>query len=127
MLTRVWLALGAVLVAVLGFAPSAAADPKAEVVPVNCGGQVLLVAVNGNGDFTPGHLVGSTSVAVVQAIDATFTFTPPGGQTFTEHVDRSKGNLKGDTMTCTFSLSETTPEGTFTGTGTVLVFLTPHR
>ena len=85
------------------------------------------IAVSGNGDFTPAHLVGGTAVYVVQSIDATFTFTPTGGEPQTQHLVRSKGNVKGDTATCTFELSETAPEGTFTASGTVVVFITPKR
>ena len=127
MLMRVCAAIGSGMLAVAVLAPSADADPKAEVIPVTCDGQVVEVAVNGNGDFTPGHLVGATAVAVVQSIDATFTFTPTDGEPVTEHLVRSKGNVKGDTVTCTFELSETAPEGTFTASGTVVVFVTPKR
>jgi hypothetical protein len=127
MFKRACAALAATAIALVGFAPSANADPKADVIPVTCNGQLVQVAVNGNGDFTPGHLVGSTAVAVVLSIDATFTFTTTEGQHFSEHVVRSKGNVRGDTMTCTFSLSGTEPEGTFTASGTVVVFLTPRR
>jgi hypothetical protein len=126
MLTRIFTAIGSLIVAVVAFAPSAVADPKTEIIPITCGGQVVEVAVNGNGDFTPGHLVGGTSVYVVQSIDATFTFTTTDGQTFTEHLVRSKTNVEGETVTCTFSLSETEPDGTFTATGTVVVFITPR-
>lgn len=127
MFMRLCAAVGTCLIAAVGFAPSAAADPKTEVIPITCDGQEVEVAVNGNGDFTPGHLVGGTAVYVVQSIDATFTFTPTGGDPETETLTRSKGNVHGDTVTCTFELSETSPEGTFTASGTVVVFVTPRR
>jgi hypothetical protein len=127
MLMRVCAAVGSGILAVAAFAPSADADPKAEIIPITCDGQVVEVAVSGNGDFTPGHLVGGTAVYVVQSIDATFTFTPTEGEPQTEHLVRSKGNVKGDTVTCTFELSETAPEGTFTASGSVVVFITPKR
>jgi hypothetical protein len=126
MLKRLLVAIGAGLVAVVGFAPSAVADPKSEVIPITCDGQTVMVAVNGNGDFTPGHLVGGTAVYVVQSIDATFTFTPTGGEPMTEHMVRSKANVHGDTVTCTFELSDTSPDGTFEASGTVVVFVTPR-
>jgi hypothetical protein len=126
MLTRVLAAIGSLFIAVVAFAPSAVADPKSEVIPITCDGQVVQVAVNGNGDFTPGHLVGGTAVYVVQSIDATFTFTPTGGEPMSEHFTRSKANVHGDTVTCTFSISGSEPEGTFTGVGTVVVFITPR-
>jgi hypothetical protein len=127
MLARVCAAVGSGILAVAAFAPSANADPKGDVIPIICGGQAVEVAVNGNGDLTPGHLVGGTAVYVVQSIDATFTFTPTGGEPMTEHLVRSKGNVKGDTVTCTFELSDTSPEGMFTASGTVVVFVTPKR
>jgi hypothetical protein len=126
MLKRLCTALVAVIIAMAAFAPGAAADPKGEIIPLTCDdGQTVEVAVNGNGDFTPGHLVGGTAVYVVQSFDATFTFTPPGGPTFTEHFARSKHNIHGDLVTCSFDITETGPEGTFRGFGTVVVFITP--
>ena len=125
MLMRVCAAIGSAIVAVVAFAAGAAADHKSEVIPITCDGLVVQVAVNGNGDFTPGHLVGGTAVYVIQSIDATFTFTPTGGEPMSEHVVASKGNIHGDTVTCTFSVSGSEPEGTFTGSGTVVVFITP--
>ena len=127
MFKRVFAAVGTGILAVAAFAPNAAADPKAEVIPITCDGQTVEVAVNGNGDFTPGHLVGGTAVYVVQSIDATFTFTPSEGPPQTEHFARSKGNVHGDLLTCTFDISETAPDGTFHGFGTVVVFVTPAR
>ena len=126
MLKRLLVAIGAGLVAVVGFAPSAVADPKSEVIPITCDGQTVMVAVNGNGDFTPGHDVTGTTMYIVESIDATFTFTPTGGDPQTETLVRSKGNVHGDTVTCTFELSETSPDGTFTASGTVVVFATPR-
>lgn len=120
------LALG--ILAMAAFAPGAAADPikSGDIIPLTCDdGQTVEVAVNGNGDFTPGHLVGGTAVYVLQSFDATFTFTPPGGPTFTEHFARSKHNVHGDLVTCTFDFTETSPEGTFRGFGTVVAFITP--
>jgi len=125
MLMRLSAAVGSGLLAIVGFAPRAVADPKSDIIPITCDGQVVEVAVNGNGDFTPGHLVGGTAVYVVQSIDATFTFTPTGGEPMVEHESRSKANVHGDTVTCTFELSDTGPDGTFEGSGTVVVFITP--
>jgi hypothetical protein len=60
----------------------AAADPSGAknsfAFTATCDGQELDFVVNGNGDFTPGHVVGSTSVFVLQALAITFQFTPPG-------------------------------------------------
>jgi hypothetical protein len=126
MLKRLCAVLGTAIVAMTAIATNAAADPKGDIIPLTCdNGQTVEVAVNGNGDFTPGHLVGGTAVYVVQSLDATFTFTPPGGPTETQHFARSKGNVHGDLVTCTFDFTETSPEGTFHGFGTVVVFVTP--
>jgi hypothetical protein len=114
------------VIAIAAFAPSASADPRnGELIPLTCDGQSLEVVVNGNGDFTPGHVVGDTGVFVVQSLDATFQFTTPDGATETETFATSKNNLHGDLLTCSFDFSETAPEGTFRAFGTVTGTLTP--
>src|SRR5205823_9250668 len=57
------------------------------------------VVVNGNGEFTPAHLIGSTSVFIPTAFDTTFTFTPPGGSTMTNHdkIGRASCRERGET------------------------------
>lgn len=129
MLKRFCTALALGILAMAAFAPGAAADPinakGSQVIPVTCDGQALEFVVNGNGDFTPGHVVGSTAVFVLQAFAATFEFTPPGGPTQTESFARSKHNLHGDLVTCAFDFSETTPEGTFRAFGTATGIFTP--
>jgi hypothetical protein len=57
-------------------------------------------------------MVGSTSVFVLQALAITFQFTPPGGPTQTTFT-RSKRNPHGELVTCSFDVSETSPEGVF--------------
>jgi len=46
--------------------PVAAADPanakNSTQISAICNGHPLMVVVNGNGEFTPAHVVGSTSV-----------------------------------------------------------------
>jgi hypothetical protein len=63
--------------------PIAAADPgnakNAAQVHAVCGAQTINVVVNGNGEFTPAHVVGSTAVFIPTKFDLTFTFTPTGG------------------------------------------------
>jgi hypothetical protein len=126
MLKRLCIALVSGIIAMAAFAPGAAADPRnGELIPLSCDGQSLEVVVNGNGDFTPGHVVGDTAVFVLQSIDATFEFTPTGGQTESESFTRSKANLHGDLVSCSFDFSETTPEGTFRASGTVIGTFTP--
>jgi hypothetical protein len=126
MLKRLCAAFITGIIAMAAFAPGAAADPRnGELIPLTCDGQSLEVVVNGNGDFTPGHVVGDTGVFVLQSIDATFEFTPTGGETESESFTRSKANLHGDLVTCSFDFSETTPEGTFRASGTVTGTFTP--
>ena len=126
MVKRLCAALFSGIIAIAAFAPGATADPRnGELVPLSCDGLSLEVVVNGNGDFTPGHVVGDTAVFVLQSIDATFQFTPPGGPTETDSFARSKHNLHGDLVTCSFDFSETAPEGTFRAFGTVVGTLTP--
>jgi hypothetical protein len=125
----VTLTLGILLLAAL--AQGAAADPtnakNSLTFPATCDdGQTVQVVVNGNGDFTPGHVVGSTAVFVLQAFDITFQFTLPGEPTQSETTTRSKGNVHGDLVTCSFDVTQTFPEGgTIHFFGTATGFFTP--
>ena len=77
--------LGAAVLALAVFVPVASADPlnakNSLAFPATCGGQTVQVVVDGNGRFTPAHVVGSTAVFVPQAFNITFEFTPTGGTT----------------------------------------------
>jgi hypothetical protein len=116
---------------------AASADPinahKGDVFVVTCpgGGPDILVAVNGNGEFTPAHVIGSTAVFIPTAFDLTFSFTPAGSnQTFTDTDTSAKANQSGNLITCHLDAAKntsTTPEGTFTLSGDVTGFLTPAR
>jgi hypothetical protein len=124
----VTLVLGILMMAAV--AQGAAADPinakNATTFTADCNGQAVELVVNGAGNFTPAHVVGSTAVFVPEVFDLTFTFTPPGGPTETETFTAAKGNPKGD-VTCDINISETVPEeGTFTAVGTVSGFFTPR-
>ena len=77
------LTLGILMLAAL--AQSAAADPinakNSLTFPATCDdGQTIQVVVNGNGAWSPAHVVGSTAVFIPQAFDLTFEFTPTGGR-----------------------------------------------
>jgi hypothetical protein len=130
MLRRLCVALTLGILMLAALAQGAAADPinaKNNLsFPADCGGQTVQFVLNGNGDFTPGHVVGSTSVFVVQSFNVTFEFTPTGGETMSETAARSKGNVHGDLVTCTFNVTEDVPgEGTFHFVGTATGFFTP--
>ena len=129
MLRRLYLALVLGILMMAALIQGAAADPsgakKNLAFTATCDGQQVDFVVNGNGDFTPGHVVGSTSVFVLQAFTITFQFTPPGGPTQSETTARSKGNVHGDLVTCSFDVTQTFPEGTFHLFGTATGFFTP--
>jgi hypothetical protein len=88
-------------------------------------GQPVQFVLNGNGDFTPGHVAGSTSVFVVQSFNVTFEFTPTEGEAMSETAARSKSNPHGDLVTCTFDVTQSAPDGTFHFVGTATGFFTP--
>jgi hypothetical protein len=131
MLRRVTLvALFAIVLAV--FAQAASADPvnakKSSPFIANCGGPNLMVVVNGNGEFTPAHVIGSTAVFIPTAFDLTFSFTPTGGATESETDTSAKAHQPTNAVTCDLPAALntfTSPEGTFTISGTVTGFFTP--
>ncbi len=124
------------LVAALGLAvaQSAAADPvntkNAGFFTAVCGTTELDVVVNGNGVFTPAHVIGTTSVFVPTAFDLTFSFTPTGGVPEMDTETSAKGHQPSNAVTCELPAAlntVTAPEGTFTVSGTVTGFFTPAR
>jgi hypothetical protein len=130
MLKRLWVALVLGILMLAALAQGAAADPinakNSLTFPVTCdNGQMVQVVLNGNGEFTPAHIVGSTAVFVTQAFDVTFQFTPTGGTTQTETDTASKPNVHGDLVTCSFDVTQTFPDGTFHLFGTATGFVTP--
>ena len=121
--------LGAAVLALVVFVPGASADPlhakNSFAFPATCDGQTVQIVVNGNGEFTPAHVLGSTAVFVPEAFDVTFEFTPTGGTTETEIDTSSKPNVHGDLVTCSFDVTQTFPEGSFHLFGTATGFFTP--
>ena len=114
----------------MALAPGALADPvnakNSLVIPASCdNGKSYQVAVNGNGEFTPAHDLGSTSVFVPQAFDLTFEFTPTDGSPESETDTSAKHNVHGDLTTCTIDFTQTFPDGSFHLFGTVTGFFTP--
>jgi len=119
----------------LASAQGAAADPvnakNAGFFIANCGGTELQVVVNGNGVFSPAHVIGSTAVFVPTAFDLTFTFTPTGGGAPEVDTETSaKAHQPSNAITCDLPAAENTftfPDGTATIAGTVTGFFTPAR
>lgn len=127
-----------------GLAGPVAADPvgakNGEILPLNCGGTIYDIALNGNGEFTPGHDVDSNTVLIPVAF-GTFTFVvrdAAGVILATETEDgatKGQSAKKGGFTTCTFTFSFTNtstttqdgvpPGGTVSGTGTVMARVTP--
>ncbi len=117
--------------AAVAIAPTAGADPtharNSLQLQAVCGTQTYNVVVNGNGEFTPAHLIGSKSVFIPTAFNITSTFTPTGGSTMTETDTSAKAAPLQNTITCTIPFqSFSSPFGTFTIQGTVTGFLTPR-
>jgi len=130
MLRRLGVALVLGILMVAALVQSAAADPinakNSFTFPAACdNGQTVQVVVNGNGEFSPAHVVGSTAVFVPQAFDLTFEFTPPGGPTESETDTSSKHNVHGDLVTCSIDTTQTFPFGTLHLFGTATGFFTP--
>jgi hypothetical protein len=126
-------ALFAILVGV--FAQMASADPSnaknAGFFTAVCGSTQLSVVVNGNGEFTPAHVVGGTSVFIPTAFDLTFSFTPSGGGAPEVETDTSaKQHQPGNAVTCQLPAALNTvtfPDGTFTASGSVTGVFTPSH
>jgi hypothetical protein len=127
------------LIAALGLggavlASPASADPihakNASQVHALCGTQTVNVVVNGNGKFTPAHVVGSSSVFIPTSLNLTFSFTPAGGGgPFVDTQTAAKASpTKTGTVTCTIPLQTlfSGPEGSATIQGTVTGFFTPR-
>jgi hypothetical protein len=124
------LIFGALVLAGLGVTTGTAhADPPGETIALDCEGETFQVTVYGNGEFTPAHDLNSTLIGVPIAFgDFTGVFTPAGGgdpETFIEpggakaNVPRSRNLL----IECTFSFTETSPEGTLEVSGSVLLLV----
>jgi hypothetical protein len=113
-------------------APVAAADPinakNSAQISATCSGQPVMVVVNGNGEFSPAHVIGSTSVFIPTAFDLTFTFTPTGGSPEAMTETSAKAAPIANTVSCDIPLQTlfSGPEGSLTIEGTVTGFFTPR-
>ena len=126
-----------VAVACLAFAaavivPTATADPinakNSSLISASCAGQPVTVSVNGNGEFTAAHVVGSTSVFIPQRFDLTFTFTPTGQSPESMTDTSAKAGPAKSTVMCTIPIQTlfSGPQGSATIAGTVWGFFTPR-
>jgi len=130
MLRRLCVALTLGILMLAALAQGAAADPinakNSFTFPATCDGQTVQLVVNGNGEFIPAHVVGSTAVFIPEAFNVTFEFTLPGQPTQSETDTSSKPNVHGDLVTCSFDVTQTFPEGgTIHLFGTATGFFTP--
>ena len=112
--------------------PAAMADPShaknATQISATCSGHPISFVVNGNGEFTPAHVIGSTAVFIPTAFNLTFSFTPTGGTTQSETDTAAKAHQPSNAVTCELPAALntfTSPEGTFTLSGFVTGFFTP--
>ena len=100
-----------------------------EELEVDCGADgTFTVLLNGNGEFTPGRIVGGGVAIPVALSNQHGTFTDNEGNVFTEDPpDVAKGNgnpgKNKDLLTCDFEVSfeDENGSGTFSGTATVFI------
>ncbi len=133
----------AVLAVVAATAPAGADPvnaPEATRVPITCdNGHTYDAVVNGNGDFTPAHDVNSNAILVPLSFgEFNGTVTDADGNVVDSFTDpasakgkASKKQRKTQT-TCSYTFGETFEDPelgtlTFSGTGTVVGFVTPSR
>lgn len=130
------LGLTVAAVALLGGVSTVSADPvnakNAEIIEITCDNGItgtLQIVTNGNGDWTPGHVIGSNQVLIPYAFEFTATFTPSdGGDPVVETESIAKNAPQnGRLAECTFSDTFSIPEGTIEFTGVVNVSFTPAR
>jgi hypothetical protein len=114
-------------VVAFALAATASADPvnakNVTVLTGICAGQTVQIVTNGNGEFTPGHILGSTAVLVPAAFDLAFTFTPADGSPGDTETDTSShSNIHGNVIECSLPIELnmfTSPDGTFSVSGIV--------
>ena len=123
----------AAAIVVVGGASAATAAPG-DLIPLTCdNGQHYTVQVNGNGEFTPGRIVGSTGVLVPSVIGPLhFHGVGPNGQVVFDETEPAavKGNGgtgRQPTVTCTFSVTMVEEGTTVTFSGIVTGFITGRR
>lgn len=131
---------GLVVVSSFVSAGAASADPQGEPISLECdNGISYQVTVNGNGAFTPGHDLASTSVLVPTFFGELHgTVTDSSGNVIEEFVDppmvkgNSGGHPRATTTSCTFTINQSFEEPDlgllfFSGQGSLTGFVTPVR
>jgi len=121
----------AVLALAAATAPAAPTDaPNATVVTLDCGGAGTFdVVVNGNGQWTPGHLLSGNGVVVPLAFsEQTVTVRDAEGNLVDEMIQpaTTKGRARAngrERVTCTFSATFEDDGLTITAAGSVTGFL----
>ena len=135
MVRRMLVSLGLVPLLVTAAVGTVGADPvnakNAQFIELTCWGETITVVVNGRGQFTPGHIIGSTGNLIPQAFVFNFTVTDAGGDVIdrgTETIAKGgqRRGLQDRLPTCTFGGSFTANGLTFTLSGTVTGFITPR-
>jgi hypothetical protein len=98
---------------------------KGEVLEVTCdNGETYTVAVNGNGLFTPAHILDNDGRVLVP-VSFRFVGTDADGNVLFDDTISKRGQMNGvvgDLVTCTF---ETDDDGV-TIQGTVILFVAPR-
>jgi hypothetical protein len=102
-------------------APAMAApvnSPQAETIQASCpGGNVAIVPAPGNGDWTPGFIVGTHRVVIPYRF--VFTVRDASGAVVESDTQAKSAPIPRGAITCTFAETFTEDGQTFTFTGTV--------
>jgi hypothetical protein len=117
------LVLASLSVGVASAAPTNA--KKGDIVELVCDtGETYTLAVNGNGLFTPGHILDNDGQVLIP-VSFRFVGTDADGNVLFDDTISKRGQMNGvtgDLITCTF---EETDEG-ITIHGTVILFVAPR-
>jgi hypothetical protein len=112
---------GSASAAALVAAPAMAApvkSPQAETIQVSCpSGPVAVVPAPGNGNWTPGFIVGTHQLLIPYRF--VFTVTDASGTVIESETDAKSAPIPASAITCTFGETFTEDGQTFTFTGTV--------
>jgi hypothetical protein len=120
------------LVALMSVSVASAAPtnaPNVEAFLIECdNGQSYTVVANGNGSFSPGHIVAGDGRVVIPVAFTFVAMDAAGNVIFNESFGK-KGQRKGvagDLITCTFGGTFEENGQTFTFFGTVTGFIAPR-